>query len=363
MFRSRGAALACPTGVLEMVRCTACGFAWNRAFDPGLLTYDADYENDQTLSPAYRRHLDTVADIAEGMLGARRGVTVLEVGLGQGQFLAVLAARLGERIERLIGFDPAFRPSSPLPPRARVERELFSEATRSNLGSAPDLAVTRHVVEHVADPLAFLRAIRASCAEGVPIVVETPNLEWILRGAVVHDLYYEHCSLFHPHSLRRALAAAGFETETVHETFGGQYLVAAARAGARPAAALEPPPAIDNSHYRERKAASLAAVAAALERDAAAGERAALWGGASKGVTLALLLGGKCPALELAIDVNPARAGTFMPVTGLPVVPPETAREVGITKAYVMNPLYFAEIERDCRAAGWPIELVAIDRP
>ncbi|HEY0013297.1 MAG TPA: class I SAM-dependent methyltransferase [Allosphingosinicella sp.] len=362
MFRSRAAAIACPTGVLNMVRCMACGFAWNSAFDPALLTYDADYENDQTLSPAYRRHLEGVADVAESMLGGRGGITALEVGLGQGQFLAVLAGRLGERIERLIGFDPAFRPSSPLPPRAHVERTLFSEATRAKLEAAPDLVVTRHVIEHVADPVAFLRSIRAACAEGVPIVVETPNLEWILRGAVVHDLYYEHCSLFDPDSLRRALAAAGFVAEAVHETFGGQYLIAAARAAASPVQEREAPSPVDNARYPERKAASLAAVTAALERDKAAGERVALWGGASKGVTLALLLGERRDPVELAIDVNPARAGTFMPVTGLPVVLPEAAREAGITKAYVMNPLYFGEIERDCRAAGWPIELVAIDR-
>lgn len=362
MFRSRAAALACPTGVLNMVRCLACGFAWNRAFDPALLTYDADYENDQTLSQAYRDHLEGVADVVESMLGDRGAITALEVGLGQGQFLAVLADRFGDRIERLIGFDPAFRPSSPLPLRARVERALFSEATRAKLEAAPDIVVTRHVIEHVADPVAFLRSIRAACAPGVPIVVETPNLDWILRGAVIHDLYYEHCSLFDPASLRRALAAAGFVTEAVHETFGGQYLVAAALASALPVAAAESRSPIDNAGYAERKAASLADIAAALDRDAAAGKQVALWGGASKGVTLALLLGESRSALKLAIDVNPARAGTFMPVTGLPVVLPEAARAAGITKAYVMNPLYFGEIERDCRAAGWPIELVAIDR-
>jgi SAM-dependent methyltransferase len=342
-----------------MVRCTACGFAWNAAFDPALLAYGADYESDQTHSPVNRRHLAQVAETVASLVAGRSGITALEVGLGQGQFLFTLAERLGDRIERLIGFDPAFRPSSPLPAKARVEGALFSEATLSKLRAQPDVVVTRHVIEHVADPLRFLRTVRAVCAEGTPLVVETPNLDWILKGAVVHDLYYEHCSLFDAASLTGALAAAGFEAEDVREAYGGQYLVAAARARLPGRTKRDSP--VDSRAYPGRKAAAIQAIEAALARDEAAGERVALWGGASKGVTLALLLGGRSGALDMAIDVNPARAGTFMPVSGLPVVLPDTARAAGISKAYVMNPVYFDEIERQCKGVNWPIALVRVD--
>ena len=38
---TRQSALATPTGVLEMAGCRACGFAWNAAFEPDRLVYDA----------------------------------------------------------------------------------------------------------------------------------------------------------------------------------------------------------------------------------------------------------------------------------------------------------------------------------
>ena len=50
---SRGQARAAARGELEIMFCRDCGFAWNAAFDSGLITYDGTYENDQTHSPAF----------------------------------------------------------------------------------------------------------------------------------------------------------------------------------------------------------------------------------------------------------------------------------------------------------------------
>lgn len=360
MLRSAREALGCPVGTLRMVRCMACGFAWNSAFDPALLVYGAEYENNQSHSALFGEHLDAVAShIGRRMVG-RRCAAALEVGCGQGDFLHRLARMLEGRPRELVGFDPAWRPGSPLPEGARVERDYFTEAAGARLPTAPDLVVTRHVVEHVADPLAFLRALRSVCAQGVPLFVETPSVQWILDGAVAQDLYYEHCSLFDPGSLRLALGLAGFEVEEISPCFGGQYMLATAVASAD-VAPLPPEDRPSNADYPARKAGTMGRLAASIRRDSAAGEKVALWGGASKGVTLALLLGESLAQVAAAIDINPARSGTFMPVTALPVISAEEAQAAGITKAYVANPLYLPEISRFCGARGWPLKLEPID--
>jgi len=360
LFRSRQEALNCATGTLRIVRCLDCGFAWNAAFDAALLSYGADYENGQAHSPAFSRHLDEVAADVARCLSDQSGVTLLEVGCGQGDFLRRLAATLGPRLGKLVGFDPAFRPESPIPTRVRIERELFNAETSAPLKIAPDAVVTRHVVEHVADPLSFLRTLRSICAEGAALFVETPSLQWILDGAVAHDLYYEHCSLFDPGSLRLALETAGFRVEQVAPCFGGQYLLARAFAAdaVHPIRRIDPP---SNADYAARKAEMMAKLAASVRRDAAAGEKVALWGAASKGVTIALLLGEQLSLVEAAIDANPARWSTYMPVTALPVISPENARAASITKAYVANPLYLDEIALHCRSSGWPLKLEPIE--
>ncbi|HYJ30777.1 MAG TPA: class I SAM-dependent methyltransferase [Allosphingosinicella sp.] len=357
LFRSERKALACPVATLRMVRCMVCGFAWNAAFDPALLVYGADYENDQSHSPVFGAHLDAVATHIGKRMAGLRDVAALELGCGQGDFLHRLARVFEGRLRDLAGFDPAYRPGSPIPGGARIEPAYFTEESAALLRTAPDLLVTRHVVEHVADPLSFLRAMRSVCAEGVPLFVETPSVQWIVDEAAAHDLYYEHCSLFDAGSLRLALELSGFAVEEVSACFGGQYLLATAVAAADVAPAL-PVARPSNADYPARKAGASERLAAALERDAAAGERVALWGGASKSVTLALLLPGEQRAsISAAIDVNPVRSGTFMPVTALPVISPDAAQAAGVTKAYVVNPQYLSEIEILCSRRGWPLRL------
>ena len=360
MYRSREAAVNCPQGRLEMVRCMRCGFAWNATFEPTLLTYDADYENDQSLSPAFDRHLAEVAEAISGQLDPNERLSVVEVGCGQGYFLHRLADAFGSRLEKLVGFDPAFRQGSPMPPQARVVDELFNKATCRKAELVPDLIVTRHVIEHVPDPLAFLGAIRDVSRAGTVIAVETPNLQWILDGAVAHDFYYEHCSLFDPESLQFAMETSGFEEIEVSDRLGGQYMLALGRAGEprRRPCRTSPP---DNADYALRRAGYVDHWRRAFAEDRRDGEKVALWGGASKGVTLALLVGDSAADLSAAIDINPARDGSFMPVSGVPVVLPEKARRERITKAYVVNPAYCDEVEQYCRDRDWHLKLAVVD--
>ena len=207
--------------------------------------------------------------------------------------------------------------------------------------------------------MAFLRSIREVAEEGSPIFVETPTIQWILDGAVAHDLYYEHCSIFDAESLKLALELAGFVVEDVRHMLEGQYILATARAGKSEPRQRGTP--VSNSDYPERRRAYVGKWADLINADLIAGERVSLWGGASKGVTLALLLHEHVEALDVAIDINPARAGSYMALTGVPVVLPETARARGVTKSYVMNPAYMKEIAQSCAEMNWPIKLVPVE--
>ena len=355
MYRTEAAAVACPTGILDVVRCMSCGFAWNAAFDPDAIPYDEEYENNQSLSPAFVLHLDQVVALISERTPDISKTTVLEVGCGQGYFLHRLAALFPDAT--LIGFDPSYRSSSPLPQGVRVERAYFNNSTRDLVGIQPDVLVTRHTIEHIANPLDFLRSLRAVASAGTTVFVETPSIQWILDGGVAHDLYYEHCSIFDAEALRFALERAGFFVDEVRHMLDGQYLLAIARAGnPEPRARTS---TVDNADYPARKAAYVERWRASIRRDAAAGTVSALWGGASKGVTLSVLIGRE--GIKSAIDINPARATSFMALTGVPVISPDEARRAGVQKAYVMNPAYLSEIRSQCAAMGWSLELVPVE--
>ncbi len=353
-------ARAAPCGELELYGCDGCGLIWNAAFAG--VPYDPSYQVDPSRSPRYAAHLDDIAGRIAALDGGTGPVRVVEVGCGQGAFLGVLARRLGARLVAAHGFDPAFRgDTTQLPAGARVTCGELSEDSLSELDFAPNLVVARHTIEHVADPVSFLRAFQRLLLPRGPftVAVETPDADWTLERGLLHDLCYEHCSLCSRGALEAALVRAGYEQIGVESVFSGEYLFVTARAAAR-----ETPPAIDSKPAvgRERTSRGTAAALRALgerfaREHAARRERAerpvAVWGAAGKGALFVLLADPEHRLVDCVIDIHPDKRGTFLPGSGLPVVSPEEARTRGVRTIVVANANYLAEITAQCRAAGW----------
>lgn len=339
LMRDRLAARSIPRGDLALEHCPRCGFVTNSAFAPGLLAYGQEYENTQTASPAFARHVDALVEalVAEGVAGKR----VVEVGCGKGLFLERLCVRGGNVGT---GFDPSYvGPDTAADGRARFVRTFYG---REHAATRAEIVVCRHVIEHVPDPVRLLREVRAA-VRGAPEAVvyfETPALEWILEGTVLWDFFYEHCSYFTEASLRNAFRRAGFEPLALHRVFGGQYLWIKARPsevgqGLEPAAASERE-ALER--YRRQEAREMERWEAKLERLSSAG-RLAVWGAGAKGVTFVNLMDRAASRVLCLIDINPAKDGHYAPGTGHPIVSPEAARSFSLSDAILMNPNYLDE--------------------
>ena len=252
------------------------------------------------------------------------GRSLVEVGCGKGLFLERL---LGAGFA-VTGLDPTYEGSNP-----HVIREFFTPA----VGIRADGIVLRHVLEHVADPVAFLAGLREANGGRGTIYIEVPCLDWIASHHAWFDIFYEHVNYFRRVDFERMFG-------TVHEaghSFAGQYLyvvadLATLRTPRRPRDdVFSLPPrfmsAIDESRERLR------------HRD---GSRA-IWGGASKGVIFALLMERAGARIDTVIDINPAKQGRYLAATGLRVQSPEEAMAhlPGGADVFVMNSNYRAEIE------------------
>ena len=350
LVRTRAEARTVPRGRLAMTVCAGCGFVFNRAFDPALPRYGPDYDNTQSHSAAFDAYLAALAAHLVEERGVR-GARIVEIGSGKGDFLRRLIDWPGAD-NTGIGFDPAYAgPREDCAGRLRFESRLYG----ADCADVPaDVVICRHVIEHVADPLALLADVRAALRgrPGARVFFETPDVAWILRHAVAWDFFYEHCSLFNAGSLASAFARAGFARVTVRHVFEGQYLWLEAEPGEALPAMIRPSalPAWA-AGYGRSEAARLALWRARIAALAALG-KVAVWGAGAKGVTFAGLADPDGEAIDCVVDINPAKQGRYVPSTGHPIVAPSALPGREVRHVILMNPAYRAEVSALLPALG-----------
>ena len=314
VFDSKSAAQACQTGSLRLVQDVDTGFVFNQAFDPQLLIYDENYNNEQSLSPAFQKHLMDVKRVVQQFLGE---TNLMEVGCGKGYFLELLR---GEGFD-ICGCDPTYEGQNPT-----IIKKFYSDG----LGVHDKNIVLRHVLEHIPQPVSFLQMIGA-VNRGGRIYIEVPCLDWIAANRAWFDLFYEHCNYFR-------LADLNAMFGKVHQSgrlFGGQYLYIVAELST-----IKKPQRIPGDDFRLPQQFQPDFARLIHQR------RIAIWGAASKGVIYSLHAMRNSIPITCAIDVNPAKHNKYLPVTGVPVISPVAAvNELPEqTHVVIMNSNYSEEI-------------------
>lgn len=343
-------AIRAPRGTLAMAVCAGCGFIFNRDFDPAKVTYGEGYDNDQSHSAYYDAYTDTLAArILESGIG---NATIVEVGCGNGGFLR----KLMTSGNRGIGFDPSYTgPDSALGGRLTFQRRYYDSRAAA---VKADMVICRHVIEHVPDPIALLRTIRSAAADA-RVFFETPCVDWILRNTVVWDFFYEHCSLFSADTLAYACARAGFATDDVQYTFGGQYLWLQGRSSAP--AERGPRNAAEVVRQAQSYTARFTRLCEEWSRRLA-GLRArgavALWGAGAKGATFANLLDPGRVLIDCVVDINPNKQGRYIQGTGHRIVAPTDLAGRRVRSAILLNPNYRKEVAALLAGLGADVELV-----
>ncbi len=319
MYGSENEARQCPIGDIFLVENQLTGLIYNEAFDPSLMVYDANYQNEQSLSPLFLDHLNSVMSIIDRHFGKE---PLVEVGCGKGIFLELLL----EHGFDITGFDPTYEGENP-----RVRRQYFSETSNTRVSGL----ILRHVLEHIQNPYQFLLRLSAANSYCGNIYIEVPCFDWISKRQAWFDIFYEHVNYFRVSDFSRLF---GTVKESGH-LFGGQYIYVVADLSTLKPPVFSPP---DAAVFPEEMYPSSQHPAMTTGNDKI------IWGGASKGVIFALLCErAGCP-VKAVIDINPAKQGKYLAGTGLLVQSPESVLSClkpGSTIC-VMNSNYLAEIKQ-----------------
>ena len=206
-----------------VLRCGGCGVGFLPA--PSTLDYaDTTYRElvDGDASPErfYEVHDAEQADKLRLLgLGGLRGKVLADVGCGAGSFLDLVKGMAAATL----GVEPTRSYHSALLAKGHVVFPYCDEVPDEWKGRV-DVAVCFSVVEHVPDPAALLRDVRALLRPGGELLISTPNLQdWLLElipeayapffYRAVHTWYFDAASLA---ALGRLTGFAVSRIEHVH---------------------------------------------------------------------------------------------------------------------------------------------------
>ena len=345
---SRTQAETAPRGNVDLLFCSGCGHVFNGLFDPSKIDYVGDYENALHYSPRFQQFSNTLASRLVGKYQLRRS-TIVEIGCGTGFFLAMLCS-LGDN--EGYGFDPGYSavPGSSVPGGVTITANEFSEEYAH---IDPSFVTCRHVLEHVADPLAFLQTLRKLLTRRreVPVYFEVPSMNYSFREAGIWDVIYEHFSYFTTDSLSTIFSSAGFSVNNIQHCFGDQFIGIEAIARKNPAEIHMPPSGELRSlgglaaRFGKLSSSKVRKWNEWLHALSKRGGKAVIWGAGSKGVAF-LNIADEDRTIEYAVDLNPSKHGRYVAGTAQEIVAPNYLEHLRPEHVLITNPLYDGEIRQ-----------------
>jgi SAM-dependent methyltransferase len=352
-FIDRDEALASPAAPMEVAVCPACTHVYNIAFDPVLIDYDVDYDNSlhhSTIFQAYAhelvRRLASEYDL--------KGGHIVELGCGKGHFLVDLCRETGAYGT---GYDRSYA-GDVSDPRVGFVRDYLPFDRPGDF----DFFVSRHVVEHLQDPHGFLTGLRQVCGtKPVRGYIEVPDAIYDFDRSP-WNLHYPHVSYFSATSLGRLAVRAGFGILRLIRSFEGQYL--ALELGVNvPTPDQDAFVGMGLRREREILRAFGQRYPEMVEDwknrlDTVGYETCVLWGAGAKGLGF---LNAVDPDRQMAavVDLNPAKSGHFLPVTGHEVIGPADLASMSVSTVVITNPAYRTEIETSLRQLGVGAEVIS----
>ncbi len=297
---------------LSFVRCVDCGHIFNREFCYEEVPYSRKPHLMFNKGTTWTNHLIQIADMLLGYVN--EGATVVEIGCGEGHLLRHMASK--KKNCRFYGFDP--NASYETDGLFEGRSELFvPEIHMEQL--QPDLIISRHVMEHLINPLGFLQSIQFNASRlnlRTRVYIETPCIDRALETGRVGDFYYEHNSHFTTQSFTRMIQRTSHEIDLLTHSYNREVLSGLFRVGTN-SHAVELESQADDFRIQAKLGQDVLTIQ--LDQLKAKGKSIAIWGGTGKASAFINFYRLDAKSFPIVVDSDPDKTDTHVPGQGQPI--------------------------------------------
>ncbi len=181
-------------------------FIFNSSFNERKIKYNKSYNNDQSVSKVFNKHLLNVKKIIDKKFNKK--IKICEIGCGKGYFLNLLE----KRYKNIIGFDTTYEGK---------KKNIFKRYLTHKDKITADLIILRQTLEHIPNHFNFLKMIKKISNTNAYILIEVPDLNWIVKKQAFWDITYEHVNYFSKKTFQNLFK----KPEKIKNLFNGQYLL------------------------------------------------------------------------------------------------------------------------------------------
>ena len=319
---------------LTLVHCENCALCQIRETVAPRILFGPDYPYFSSVSPALMKHFRSSAEALIKRRGLGPESLVMEAASNDGYMLLPFV----EQGVPVLGVDPADGP-------VKVAREkgvdtvhdFFTHDLAKRLaaeGKRADLFLANNVLAHVAETNDFVAGIATLLAEDGMAVIECPYLLDLVAHGEFDTIYHQHLLYLSLTALVPLFARHGLHLNDVErlKIHGGSLRLFITREPGQSEtlrAHLEAEDALQASSsafyadFTAKIARMRDETRAAITALKAEGKRVAGYGAAAKATTLLHYFGLTADDLDFIVDKSTWKQGLEMPVTRIPIVPPE----------------------------------------
>ena len=340
---------------LSFLRCVDCGHVYNCRFNYAEVPYSEKPNLMFNKGAIWTDHLRHIRDLI--LDGLTANSVVVEVGCGEGHLLRSLAEC--RPAGRYVGFDPsnAINTGNGL---IEGRRELFDPA-RHLAELRPDLIISRHVLEHLMNPLGFVQAISfAASWENVEtrLFIEVPCIDKVIRIGRTVDFFYEHNSNFTTKSLERLLARCASEVEVVARSYNDEVVYGLAHFQRRVEQIKFASEAVG---FCDRAARHCISIRADIDELASSGRRVAVWGGTGKAAAFINQFGLDAKRFPLVVDSDLEKAGTYVPGAGQEILFRDFLTQYPVEVILIATQWRAGDIVGEIERCGIPHQMILLE--